>query len=779
MRTFILFLLTLSFFLSYAQTRYTISGYIEDSSNGERLLGANVYDVLSSKGTTTNTYGFFSLTLPEGDIHLYISYIGYKTEEIRFNLKKDTVINGKLVPENSLEEVVITTRKTKKIQEKIQMSIIEVDIQDIEKVPTLLGENDILKTLQLLPGVQGGTEGLNGLYVRGGSPDQNLIILDGVPVYNVSHLLGITSVFNTDAVKTVTLTKGGFPARFGGRLSSVIEINMKEGNKKEFHGEGSIGLLSTRLTLEGPIVKDKTSFMISGRRNYIDLIARPIIKKQAENYGDENILTAYFYDVNAKVNHTFNDNHKLYVSAYLGADVFGNKLTENDPYSSDYYKTDSRIDWGNTIIALRWNYKITPKLFANTTATYSKFNFNLFAGEEDKFDNVITRFEAKYLSGIEDFSGKIDFDYRPNPNHYFRFGIGNTYHTYNPGALAIKGDFEEDDFNLNTNQNKHYSHEYFAYVEDEMSIGKLKANIGVHASGFSIKKTNYISVQPRLGLRYLVSDKTSVKASFATMTQYINLLTNEAIGLPTDLWVPSTEQIKPQNSWQIALGMATTLKNNIEFSIEGYYKKMSNVISYKEGANFFNIEENWEDKITQGNGTAYGLEFLLQKKKGKTTGWIGYTLAWNFRQFDDINSGKEYPFKFDRRHDFETVVVHRFSDKIHFSGTWVYGTGNAISLTEAAYTTFNPNYGSTQNIEIIGDKNNYRMPSYHRLDLGVEFIKKKKWGERAWVIGVYNAYMRANPFFIHLGYDFETDKREYRQISILPLVPSVSYRFKF
>ena len=775
----IILFFTLSFsIISFAQKKFTISGYVEEATSSEKLIEANIYDVNSNKGTVSNTYGFYSLTLPEGAVNLYVSYIGYSPKIISFSLKKDTLINFKLKPDNALEEVVINTLKEKKIQEKTQMSAIDLKPQEIEKVPTLLGENDVLKVLQLLPGVQGGTEGLNGVYVRGGSPDQNLIILDGVPVYNVSHLLGFVSVFNTDAIKTVSLTKGGFPARYGGRLSSVIEINMKEGNKQKFHGEGSIGLLSARLTLEGPIVKDKTSFMISGRRNYIDLIAAPLAKKSAENNGDEQKLKAYFYDLNAKINHKFNDRHSLFLSAYLGADVFGLDQAENDFNSSNYFKTTSSIDWGNTITALRWNYKISPKLFANTTLTYSRFKFDFNVGQEEKYDDVFNKFEAKYRSGIYDLSAKIDFDYIPNPNHYIRFGVGNINHTYNPGALAVKGEFEEDDYNLLSKQKKRYSNEYFTYLEDEITLNKLKANIGFHASGFSIKNKNYFSFQPRIGLRYLVSNKTSLKVSYATMTQYINLLTNESIGLPTDLWVPSTEQIKPQQSWQAAIGIATTLKNNIEFSIEGYYKKMKNVISYKEGANFFNTEEKWEDKITQGTGTAYGLEFLLQKKKGKTTGWIGYTLAWNFRQFDEINSGKEYPFKFDRRHDFETVVVHRFNKKIHLSGTWVYGTGNAISLTEATYTSYNPN-DRLDNIDVIGSKNGYRMPAYHRLDIGVEFIKKKKWGERAWIIGLYNAYSRSNPFYIYLGYDFDTNKKQYRQISLLPVVPSVSYRFKF
>ncbi|HBK72407.1 MAG TPA: hypothetical protein DDZ39_12265 [Flavobacteriaceae bacterium] len=773
-----LFFLLIACSFLFAQQKHTISGYIQDEKTAERLISATIFEINKNKGATSNNYGFYSLTLSEGEVDLFASFVGYQTTSLKFSLKKDTIINFNLNPSLSLDEVVIVAKKTPKIEERAQMSQISIPISSIEKIPTILGENDVLKTLQLLPGVQGGTEGMNGVYVRGGSPDQNLVILDGVPVYNVSHLLGFLSVFNTDAIKNVSLTKGGFPARFGGRLSSVIEINMKEGNKKEFHGEGAIGLLSSRLTIEGPIIKDKTSFMISGRRNYFDIIAKPIIKKAAKKNGNALDLSTYFYDLNAKVNHKFNQKHSIYLSAYLGSDVFKTDVKENDKNSEDFYRTTAGIDWGNLITALRWNYKINSKLFANTTLTYSKFNFDFEAGEEDLNEGEHNKFEAKYKSGIYDVAGKIDFDYIPNPDHHIRFGFGNTYHTYNPGALALKGDFDEEDFETLNNQKKEYSNEYFGYIEDELKFGKLKANIGLHASGFTIGNKTYSSLQPRLGLRYLVNKKWSLKASYASMAQYINLLTNESIGLPTDLWVPSTERIKPQTSWQAAFGVATTFKNDLEFSVEGYYKEMDNVISYKEGASFFNVEENWEDKITQGKGTAYGLEVLLQKKRGKTTGWIGYTLAWNNRQFNDINSGKEYPFKFDRRHDFELVAIHKFSDRIHLSGTWVYSTGNAISLTEATYTSFDQN-GYLEPISIIGEKNSYRMSSYHRLDLGLEFVKKTSWGERAWIFGVYNAYMRSNPFYVYLGENFDTNKKQYRQVSLIPLVPSVSYRFKF
>ncbi len=780
--TFFLF-----FTLSVFSQQYTISGYVEDAATGEKLIAANVYDSKTLKGTVTNNYGFFSLTLPKGEIELIGSYVGYKDEKLDFELTENKVINFVLNPDNALDEVVVVSKKNAPIEKRSQMSQIQVNVQDIERIPSLLGEVDLIKALQLLPGVQGGTEGLNGMYVRGGSPDQNLIILDGVPVYNVSHLFGFLSVFNTDAIKNVTLTKGGFPARYGGRLSSVLEINMKEGNDKEYHGEGSIGILSSRLTFEGPIIKNKSSFLISGRRNYIDLLARPLIKSAAKDSGENIDFSAYFYDLNMKLNYKLNENNTLFLSTYLGSDKFGSTIEDKGYNGNDYYKSKGGIDWGNVISAFRWNKVINSKLFANTTITYSRFNFNFEAGEEDYYNGTLNSFDAHYKSGIYDWGFKTDFDYAPNPNHAVKFGIGDTYHTYNPGAITIKGIDQSEIEEFFKKQKSMFSHELAAYVEDDITLGALKANVGLHFSGFKVENSFYTSLQPRIGMRYLLSDKLSFKASYASMTQYINLLTNESLGLPTDLWVPSTGRIKPQKSWQVAIGGASTLKKGIEASVEVYYKEMNDVISYKEGANFLNQLESWENKITQGFGQTYGSEFLLEKKHGKTTGWLGYTLSWNNRQFDDINFGKIYPYKFDRRHDFEIVASHKLSEKVILNGTWVYGTGNAITLPEAIYDTYNENnnfYGYYySSVDLYGEKNSYRMPAYHRLDVGIEFIKKKKWGERAWNLSIYNAYNHRNPFFIYLGENYDdnshTSTKAFKQISIIPILPSFSYRFKF
>ncbi len=752
--------------------KYTISGYISDKETGEKLIAANVFDQKSIAGTVSNNYGFYSLTLPADSVNLSFSYIGFQPQELRLLLNKDITLDIKLGTSLNLEVVEVIGEKLEKIEETSQMSRIEVPIEQIKKVPALLGEVDVLKTLQLLPGVQSGGEGQSGLYVRGGSPDQNLVLLDGVPIYNVSHLLGFFSVFNADAIKNVTLTKGGIPARFGGRLSSVLEINMKEGNMEEFKGEGSFGAISSKLTLEGPIVKDKVSFIVSGRRTYVDLIARPIIRKQARENGNEADVKLHFYDLNAKVNYKINHKHRLYLSAYSGADVFGIESKDNLE-NDDFTDIKGNTDWGNLITAFRWNYQISNRLFANTTFTHSRFNFDFGSEVADVYQGERDFFSAKYFSGIYDWAGKVDVDFIPNPNHYIRFGGSATNHTYEPGALQFKLEFDNQPIDITLGSENTKSWEYTAYVEDDIQLGALKANIGLHANLFTVDGEKYTSLQPRLGLRYLLNNDIALKASYTQMTQNINLLTNESLSLPTDLWVPSTKRVKPQDAWQAAAGIATTLWRQYEFSVEGYYKKMRNVVSYKEGASFIGVENDWQDRVTQGDGEAYGVELFLQKKKGKTTGWIGYTLSWNWRQFDEINGGDRFPFKYDRRNDISIVVSHQFNKRLSLTGAWVYGTGNAITL---------PLYRYEYDLEGIGDKNSFRMDAYHRLDFNLSLESKKNQFRRwqgIWNFGVYNAYNRNNPYFVSSGRNNETGQPVFRQFSLFPIIPSVSYQFKF
>ena len=769
---------------------YTISGYVQDAGSSEKLIGANVFDVETYEGTITNNFGFYSLTLEAGTKTLAFSYIGYASEEREITLDKDMTINISLSPANEFEEVEIVAERQRNVAQESSMSTIEVPILQIKKVPPLLGEVDVLKALQLLPGVQSGGEGSSGLYVRGGSPDQNLILLDGVPVYNASHLFGFFSVFNPDAIKDVKLIKGGYPARYGGRLSSVLEINMKEGNMKEIKGSGSIGLVSSKFTLEGPIKTDKTSFVISGRRTYIDLLAKPIVRSAFRNEGMEGDITAHFFDVNAKINHIFSDKDRLYLSVYGGQDKFGATVSEEDEDFLD--EGEGGLGWGNITAALRWNHLWSQKLFSNTSLTYSRYMLDTRIGAKtlEKPTDELDEFLFDYDSGIYDIGAKMDFDFYPNPNHFIRFGGSVVNHSFVPGSFRIfanDGNFQID---TTLGQNNIQSQEIDLYVEDDMKItDNLKANVGVHLSGFNVQSTFYSSIQPRVSLRYLLSETQSLKLSFATMTQYINLLSSESIGLPSDIWVPTTAKIRPQDSWQAAAGYAFQLTDNVSMTIEGYYRDMKNLVSYKEGESFFDENlRDWGDRVTQGNGHSYGAEFFVQKQTGRLTGWVGYTLSWTNRQFDELNFGEQFPFTFDRRHDVSVVAQYELSDRVNIAGTWVYGTGNAVSLASSSYKSIIPRVNGTLSTELqhFTQRNNFRLPSYHRFDIGINFTKQKKKHKRTWSFGAYNAYNRLNPFYIFIDTDVVFDENNNRietktlqSQSLFPIIPYFNYSFTF
>lgn len=770
----------------------TITGYVEDAATGEKLIGASVYNSKTLKGTTTNVYGFFSITLDKSEIEFVVSYIGYETYNKTFDHNSDSLLNISLVSNNELEEFVVSAAASEKIHEITQMSSVKLQIKQIEKLPAFMGERDILKSIQLLPGIQSGSEGSSGLYVRGGGPDQNLILLDGVPVYNASHLFGFFSVFNSSAINNAEIIKGGFPARFGGRASSVLDIRMKEGNYKKYSGEASIGLISSKLTFEGPVIKDKSSFIISGRRTYIDILAQPFISK--------NDITAgyYFSDLNAKINYKFSDKSRLFLSAYLGKDkAYSNTQDSYTEDNTDYESAwDNGLQWGNTTTALRFNHIINKKLFTNITATYSRYKFSLAY----ELENDITASDSSYkeiigfdyLSGIYDLGLKADFDYLPKPNHYIRFGIGNTYHTFTPGVNSFI--LNSGDMNIDTTygSNSIYAHEISAYIEDDFKINnRLKINPGIHFSMFLVKDKTYKSFQPRLSLNYLLNENLSVKTSYAKMSQYLHLLTNGTIGLPTDLWVPVTDSVPPIEANQYALGFAYTLSNTFEFSIEAYYKTLTNLIEYKDGASFLGNSENWDEKIEIGDGESYGLELFAQKKVGRTSGWCGYTLSWANRQFDNLNFGRKYPYKYDRRHDFSIAIVHELEKKVgekqwdvDLGFTWVYGTGNAISLPVSSYRAYDigaysAGYKYINNeIDNYLNKNGFREPAYHRMDVSATFTRTKGKYTRSWNVSVYNLYNRKNPFYLFFDHN-DNNENVLKQISLFPIMPSVSYSIKF
>ncbi len=783
----------LIFTLSHAQ-RATVSGYLIDKSSGERLINANVYEKNSLQGTTTNTFGFYSITLPKDHKTLTYSFVGFEPVDVSFNLASDTVINIELELNAEIEEITVYGEAARKVH-NTEMSMVELPVIQVQKIPLFMGEPDLLKVLQLLPGVKSGTEGTSGIYVRGGGPDQNLFLLDGVPVYNVNHLLGFFSVFNPSAIKTVKLYKGGFPARFGGRLSSVIDINMKEGNMKKFEGEASLGIISSRLSLEGPIVKDKTSFIVSGRRTYGDLLLQPLLKLSADN------LRAgyYFYDLNAKINHIFSEKSRLYLSGYFGQDKLYVKdkseyTTESVTYKS---RNEVNIGWQNATGALRWNYLFSNKLFGNFIATYSNYNFFVsYDYRNSSSDSPESRDFFKYLSGIDDWSAKAEFDYFPLPQHAVKFGSGYIYHTFEPGVTRIQSAANNEpdgDFNLELGNDPIYAHEAYLFAEDNFDITpRLKANIGLHLLGFSVQDVFYPSLEPRASLRFLVNEVFSLKASYSKMSQNIHLLSSSTISLPTDLWLPTTKRIKPQKSHQYALGAFFKLPHDLDFSVEGYYKTMTNLIEYKDGASYILSGKGWEDLVELGDGWSSGAELLLEKKLGKTTGWIGYTLSWTERQFDNLNFGRPFYARYDRRHDISISVTNELTKHIDIAITWVYGTGNAVTLGKQTYKQNESiSDGYDQSLTYIESRNNFRMPAYHRVDVGVNFHRVSKLGKSTFSISAYNAYNRLNPFYVDWGYkNTETGKpvsSGYEpnaepaliQMSIFPIIPSISYTLKF
>jgi outer membrane cobalamin receptor len=768
--------------------RFTISGYVREAGSGELLIGVNIYLSDRRTGTVTNNYGFFSLTLQEADtIEITASYVGFRSETKKISLHDDSELNFDLKSNILLNEVKITATRAEKQSESARMSTITVPVAQVKSIPSLMGEKDVMKVLQLMPGVQKGSEGSSGLYVRGGGPDQNLIILDDAIVYNVSHLFGFFSLFNGDALKSIELTKGGFPARYGGRLSSVLEMNMKEGNKEKWHGEGGIGFISSRLTLEGPILKDKSSILVSARRTYGDIILKPVIKAM-----EETDAGYYFYDLNAKLNYDFGRKNKLYLSGYFGKDKFN--LEYKDPDQD--IKEKAGLQWGNATGTLRWNHLYNNKLFSNTSLVFSNYKFGVRYELKDKVEDE--NYYAEYYSGIRDFSLKYDLDYMPAPSHWIKAGGIMISHRFTPYV------FIEVDEQVNVSKKEKDQTdglESGIYVEDTWNpVPNLKINGGLRFSHFLAQKEQYYFFEPRLSAAWRFRNDFALKASYATMNQYIHMISNTGISLPTDLWVPTTDRVKPQQSRQVAIGaVKDILVPELSFSIEGYYKTMDNVLGYKEGATFLQINEenpleeiSWEDNVTSGKGWSYGMEFLVQKKEGRFNGWIGYTLSWTQMQFDSLNFGKKFFARYDRRHDISLVGTFKVNDHITLSGTWVYGTGNAVTMPTSVYSApeysniyiydnYYPSRHISYDVKEYSQMNNYRMAPYHRLDLGIQFHKEKKWGERVWEISVYNVYNRKNPFFYYIEYR-NYGGRSYtqlKQVSLFPVIPSFSYSFKF
>ena len=751
----------------------TISGFVKDSRNGETLTGAVIYpEENPAIGIATNSYGYFSLTLPIGKYSLIIQFLGYKTQRVPLDLKENLQLTFEMEEESiALKEITITGEKNN--NNVVQSELIsKINVREIQNIPVILGEKDIMKTIQLLPGVTPAGEGNAGFYVRGGGVDQNLILLDEAPVYNPSHLLGFFSTFNSDAIKDITLYKGGFPAEYGGRLSSVVDIKMSEGNNKQFHLSGGIGIIASRLEIEGPLFKSKGSFMIAARRTYADLFLRLLPRHGADSTASKSTL--YFYDLNIKANYQLSSKDKLYFSCYLGRDNFnlGGALG---------------LNWGNVTATTRWNHIINDKIFSNTSLIFNKYSYN--------FNVAVGNLTMKVLSEIRDWNLKEDIHYYLNSNNTIKFGFNSIYHTFVPSKV------DSSAFLRVRSMDNRYALENALYISNEQTITPhIKATYGLRYSLFSsigpgtiytynqvadvvdsvtYRKgkifNTYGGFEPRLLVNFIINDSSSIKISYARTRQYIHLLSNTTSTTPFDLWVPSNINILPEIANQYTLGYFRNFSNNMyETSVELYYKTFQNQIDYRNGANLI-LNNKVESQLVFGKGWSYGAEFLIRKKYGKLTGWISYTLSKTKRQFPDINNGNVFLAKQDRPNNLAIVGMYELNPKITFSATWIFYSGNVVTFPSGRYLV------DGNIVPYYTERNGYRMPDYHRLDIGLTWQKKKSEKfESNWSFSIYNVYGRSNAYAINFQEDPNNPaKMQAVQLSLFRFVPAISYNFKF
>ncbi len=771
MRSYIiLFILCCGSFV-YSQDKHTLSGHIKDAKTGEELIGASVFVRELKTGGITNVYGFYSITIPESKYIIEYSYIGYEAQSTEINLVENIRKNIELSPSSiSLEEVVVSAEAVDENIKSTEMGIVKLNVKEIKSIPVIFGEQDILKIIQLMPGVSSSGEGNSGYYVRGGGTDQNLILLDEAPVYNAGHLMGFFSVFNSDAIKDVKLYKGNAPAEYGGRLSSVLDLKMNDGNSKRFGFSGGLGLISSRLTIEGPIIKDKSSFIVSGRRTYGDLF---LMLSSDEMLKDAKL---YFYDLNMKANYRFGDKDRIFISGYFGRDVL-------------FFGKSEGTNWGNSTFTLRWNHVFNNKLFSNTSLIYSNYDYEVKVGEATTVPDI--------SAAIRDYNLKQDFQYFLTTDNTLKFGLKINHHTFKPGEVTAS---ETNYMNFKKMDDK-YALENAVYASHEINVsGSLTFIYGLRYSMFFVlgpgnvysfdadgeitDTTTYTKgelikyyggFEPRFTANYLLNETSSCKFSYSRNRQYIHLLSISTSGTPIDQWQPSTPIIKPEISDQVALGYFKNFADNkFETSVEVYYKYLQNQIDYKNGAEIL-MNEKLESQLVFGEGRAYGIEFLIKKRFGKLTGWIGYTLAKSERKFEKINNGNVFPARQDRTHDISIVGIYQPADRWIFSATWVYNTGNAVTFPSGKYLIDDhiANYYT--------ERNGYRMPAYHRLDLSVSLLsKKRRRFESSWNLSVYNAYARKNAYSINFQKN-EDDPTETQAVMVylFTIVPSITYNFKF
>ncbi|MBM72378.1 MAG: TonB-dependent receptor [Crocinitomicaceae bacterium] len=764
-----------------AQT-HTLSGRVRDVNSGEYILGVNVIDTSTGKGVSTNIYGFYSLHLNSGKNTIQFSFIGYKTLIKEVLMEESHSLDINLEPTTiEIENAEVLGSRTQNT-ESTDLGRIDVSIETIKSLPALMGEVDILKTIQLLPGIQNAGEGNSGFYVRGGGPDQNLVLLDNATVYNASHLFGFFSVFNADAIKNVDVHKGGIPSRYGGRISSVLDIGLRDGNRKDLKCNGGIGLISSRMTVEGPIVEEKSSFIISGRRTYIDILTRPFLEgKPAEGTG------YYFYDLNAKLNHRFSEKDEVFLSGYFGRDVFS--------FNNDNLGFGTDIPWGNAMGSFKWNHLFNDKLFLNLTTTYSDYDF-AFEGSQEGF-------AFGFDSGIEDWNVKWQLSYYPSSRHKIKTGIDYVYHQFLPLSYKLTIDSVESQLGAEGVSDETFSHESGFYIEDEFDLNeKIKIygglrysdfrhvgpftrhhndgtdSITIYTSGDLIKR--YGGLEPRVSTRIIVGPKSSVKMGFHENYQYVHLASLTGSVMPTDVWIPSSDIVRPQWGRQYSAGYFTDLGENkdYELSVEGYYKQLENLVEYAQNTQpTDNLESNTDNNLVFGDGWSYGAEFFLKKRRGALNGWIGYTWSKTEREFPDLNNGDIFPATYDRRHDLSLVLDYTYSDRWRFGLVHVYATGNSITLPIQRYII------EGQIVDLYDDRNGFRMAPYHRVDLSATLTPQKKDAKGQWVFSIYNVYNRANPYFIFFSNEGDlndgTLEITAKQVSLFPILPSFTWNFNF
>jgi outer membrane receptor for ferrienterochelin and colicin len=793
MRLFILlaFLLPLTLL---AQQNHIVSGYITDAQSGERLYGANIYEQNAGTVTSSNRFGFFSISLPEGSVILKVSFVGYETQSRRINLNTDTITSFALKSDNKLGEVLIKGNSTKQMFENNDLGHVKISARSLAKLPSLMGEKDVLKSLMILPGVQQGSEGSSGIFVRGGSPDQNLILLDDVPLYNVSHLFGFVSVFTPEAINSIDFYKGGFPARYGGRLSSVVDLRMKDGNKFKRETSINFGLISSQFTTEGPIKKGESSYFFSVRRTLLDLIFKGVAKVAQRNMDEQGIPSYGFHDINGKVNFKLNDSNHLYWSFYSGKDKLSFDYSDylKTMFKEDKQETSGDLHWGNIMTALKLNTQLNPKLFLNTTLSGSIFNYgNLFKGST--FTKTVdyeskSNFRLEYQSQIRTIGLKTDCDIYGSSNLPFQVGLFVSASSYLPGKqeVGMNGVFDEN------TSGKVTGWDYGIYLEKKFEIiEKLSLTTGLRQAFYTVAgEKTYSATEPRISLDFRQNEKTGIQASYAVMTQPIHLLSNGNIGLPTDIWVPSTAIIRPETSDIFSVGLKQTINPELKLSVETYYKRLNHVISFTEGDGIMDVDKNWEQKITSGKGRCWGLETELHYSKAKVESWIGYTLAWNERKFEEINQNRWFPYQYDRRHKLDLGIIYKLRNGWSSTATWTYQSGAPATYSGLSYLAYpgNMNYddldfftGKTidnSQIQYYQRINGVRLPAYHRMDLA--FTKEwEAYGKKsALSLSIYNVYSRQNPFLV-----FTKTKPDgstgLKQFSLFPIIPSISYRISF